>query len=570
MNRTPKRCIYEEPGSGYHCPHDAVEGRDHCIFHLPVEEKPPGKFWKHLAGYLAALYETAGNSDTKTFASSGDAWVFSPDRQAERDHYKKLVKEGQVWDFRGFVFPDMHEKVILKHDEPDEWHEDPEGSIKKYEETVESRDFKDFVFGALDFSHAIFMQDAVFEGATFSKTADFHGSAFRQKADFRDTLFKGPADFSEAEFARRANFSMAAFSRKAEFRRAQFADDVNLHRAQISGPFCLSGVRFHKLVDLSYVTLRNRLLFEGTDIGSESLVLLWHVNFEHGISDVHMEEGHRTGQIEAPRGQVVFQDIGHGINRISLLHTDVYSEHLHVRFSNVVWNTNPKRFIFDARFVFNLVSDWMAETGLSKNILDQLPGLFNARREVPESETETQRAERKKRESSECERLVKQDVERIAREIRRSYEDYGNYPDAGDYYIAEMDYRRERTPRYSFRRLALWLYKQISNYGESPGRALMSLLFVHLASTMGYLLTGFYQGKHPVKPLFASGWPYIGTPLMDFCRSLLCSVFNLVPGYFRGQSLSFTANPVLATTEALLGVAVLTLFLLAVRRRFRR
>jgi len=28
-----------ESGDVWHCPHDAVEGRERCLFHLPVEEK---------------------------------------------------------------------------------------------------------------------------------------------------------------------------------------------------------------------------------------------------------------------------------------------------------------------------------------------------------------------------------------------------------------------------------------------------------------------------------------------------------------------------------------------------
>ena len=208
------------------------------------------------------------------------------------------------------------------------------------------------------------------------------------------------------------------------------------------------------------------------------------------------------------------------------------------------------------------------------DVLDRLPDLFNVRREAPKDETEALRAERKKQESAECERLVKRDVERIAREIRRFYEEYGSYPDAGDYYIAEMDYRRTQTPRFSLRGLALMLYKQVTNYGESPGRALMSLLFVCLGSTMGYLLVGFDQGRHTVEPLFKSGWPYLGAPLKDFGLSLLYALTSLVPGWFRTQSQTFTPGSVWTTAvticEAAAGVAVLALFLLAVRRRFRR
>ncbi len=590
------QCSYKDP-PGRPCPHDAEPGEELCVFHLPAGKQSKAQFWKHLANYILALLEKAGNEATTAFETEGEAWIFEEKHATLLEQYKVKVIRDMPWLFTGFVFPDMDDSHNLAR----------------------------FVFGPADFRKAQFSGDANFTSAQFSSNAhfskalfsgkaDFPGVQFSGKADFSGTQFSGKADFSGTQFSGTAHFSAARFSRNTCFTRAQFSGKVSFLRARFSGYVDYTSAQFSGNADFTYVefsrdaefsealwaqnadfsrtkflgpayfsrakvdgllefyhaTLRNRLMFEGTRFGDKARVLLWGLNFAHGTSDIRMQEGHKKGELVEPAGQVVFRDISEGIDKVSFLHTEIFTDRLLVRFRNVTWEKDPKKFIFDARFVFHPVSEWTEGTGLPKGILDRLPILFNTRREPPKDETETQETERKQQELAKCEPLVELDVECIAREIRRSHEEYGSYPDAGDYYIAEMDYRRTQTPRFSFHRLALLLYKHISNYGESPGRALMSLLFVHLASTLGYLLTGFDQGKHTVKPLFASGWPYMGAPLMDFCRSLLCSAFNLVPGYFRGQPLSFTANPVLAIIEALLGVTVLTLFLLAIRRRFRR
>lgn len=163
---------------------------------------------------------------------------------------------------------------------------------------------------------------------------------------------------------------------------------------------------------------------------------------------------------------------------------------------------------------------------------------------------------------------MKQDVERIAREIRLATERYGSYSDAGDFHVAEMEYRRVQAR--GFFCFALWLYKVISNYGESPQLALRRLAEVWLAFTNLYFWFGYGNaapvlwrlspGPTPAQTLERTGW------------SLLSGLVNMVPGYFRFQleNLSCWYQTVLMALQALLGVGVLALFLLAVRRRFRR
>ncbi len=173
------------------------------------------------------------------------------------------------------------------------------------------------------------------------------------------------------------------------------------------------------------------------------------------------------------------------MNQISFLHTDIFTDRVCVRFSNVKGDKDQEKFIFDARFVFTRDDEWnkkvlVNRTGLSEDLIAKIPQLFSGKEGA----------------FKECEPLVKQDVERIAREIRLYYERYGNYPDAGDYYVAEMRFREERILQERSRlnliklikacldKIALVSYRWVSNYGESPSRALLSVLGIWLVPSL--------------------------------------------------------------------------------------
>jgi hypothetical protein len=78
------------------------------------------------------------------------------------------------------------------------------------------------------FSRATFKQNAYFRGATFTQDADFYGAMFRQNADFSWAKFKQDAYFSEATFKENADFRVATFTKLADFSGAAIADVLDL------------------------------------------------------------------------------------------------------------------------------------------------------------------------------------------------------------------------------------------------------------------------------------------------------------------------------------------------------
>jgi hypothetical protein len=296
-------------------------------------------------------------------------------------------------------------------------------------------------------------------------------------------------------------------------------------------------------------------------------------------------EDKTSGEILEPAGEVMLRDIRKGtMEHVSLLHTEIMADHPRLHFSNVDWTSDPHTFILDARLVFTEYSGWQGL--VPKDRVSLIADFFCA------SRSGWQELQRRNKSGhvahTYCSSLntamlvdlVRQDLERISREIRKYYETHGSYSDAGNYHVAEMEFRRiRRKLRIApLSRLALEVYKAVSNYGESPSRAMFCLLLLWFGSAIGYMYTGFGFGteeviRYPWPPQFEVSWPAVGRNLSNLAHALAYSFANLIPGYFRsllpGQAPG-RLTPFLALVEGVLGIGVLTLFLLAVRRRFRR
>ncbi|MGC8798406.1 MAG: pentapeptide repeat-containing protein [candidate division WOR-3 bacterium] len=388
-------------------------------------------------------------------------------------------------------------------------------------------DFTGFIFPEMDEKH------------------NFHGFLFPAIALFYDTQFQN-ADFSGAQFHQYANFFVVEFNGAGYFRHTVFTGKIDFTRARIC----------------------NRLLFSGTEINNNALILLWDLDFVHGISNFTLNQEQTAGQIVAPAGQVVFQDISQNINRVSFLHTEIFSDRLFIRFQNVNWKTaRPEQFIYDASLVFKTrEKDWCEL--IQNNDLEPLYEIFYVE---PEETTETDRFRA-------LQNLVTADVERIAREIRRSTEQFGSYSDAGNYYIAEMHYRRKRPGTPTFEKIILFFYNLFSRYGESPKQAAIWLVVTWLLPVFLYMYTGFSFGtrtiRYELKPLLSFRPEIIRENFFDLIHSLGFAFINLIPGYFRFLSKenqgSGTLTPFIALVQAVFGIILLTLFLLAIRRRFHR
>lgn len=466
-------------------------------------------------------------------------------------------------------------------------------------------------FKSARFTGTKFHADVIFRKTTFAGEVIFGGARFQTDAFFPLTKFLCAADFELAEFLGAALFADADFADTVCFKSAQFVGSTEFDAVRFGGMATFSGAllagptRFLmvKLVcassgesagetnpglDFTRCRVYSRLAFEGIEFSEFACLLLWDLEFSHGVSEITLDgaeqKGHlrpltsgRTeitlgrgkwkGQVAEPSGEVVFKDIASGMNRVSFLHSEIYTDLLRFRFFNVKWHTEPEEFLFDANLAFRPCEEWTKF--LLPHKVKELSAVFT----LPSPPNVLEGASLWSSWRRNLQELVKLDVERIAREIRRFYETYGNYSDAGDYHIPEMDYRRKQAKcKKPFTYLILSLYRCFSRYGESPGWAFTWLASSVIAFSYVYLFSGFTSGNRAVQYVWRFEWSNVGRFLGDWCRSLQFALVNLVPGYFRPASAPFEANWTsrLAFAEGVLGITLVTLFLLALRRRFRR
>lgn len=106
--------------------------------------------------------------------------------------------------------------------------------------------------------------------------------------------------------------------------------------------------------------------------------------------------------------------------------------------------------------------------------------------------------------------------------------DFVNY---GRFYISEQETKRKyyKLKRKHIDHFFLFLYKQISSYGESFSKPFMLLLINMLLFSIIFMFTGFYEGKSFIHLELSLELGNIFNTVMSFFYSLLFSFKNLIP-----------------------------------------
>lgn len=163
----------------------------------------------------------------------------------------------------------------------------------------------------------------------------------------------------------------------------------------------------------------------------------------------------------------------------------------------------------------------------------------------------------------EKEKTNNEELQRLYIQLKRKYEQWGDYPGAGDWYYREAQARR-RLSRFP---LIYFLYHLFSRYGESYGWPLFYIASTYTGFSLLYLFSGFKLGESYINyDLFNGGifkWSDIGNA---FVFSLLAMIFQL------GRTIvtQDTDTIFIYGAHLLLTLILVPLFLLALRRKFRR
>ena len=415
------------------------------------------------------------------------------------------------------------------------------------------------------FKDAVFLDEVDFAGATFEHPVGFNKARFEQSADFSYAAFAGVANFENAQFAKTANFYAAAvysadfswvtFQTDARFEQVVFAEEpvflettfagtANFCDAGFNGGVLFEGTRFLDKANFSLCSFARAGRFPSASFADEVLFV------KNTFSETRIRVGSTPRLIQAERSQtppvadftnarfeqpsrVRFNRINHRINdqtppggfRARFINCPIES----VQFEDIRWHRKAGRMVLQ----------------------DELDVVRHG-----SSFYETYRLSQEDRYES---------VAIAYRRLVNNFDSSGSYDLAEDCYCGALEMTRLDPSRPRFVRGLLSMYRWASFYGSDYQRAFWVLLVLLAAFGIGFALLPVGLSPKSAAPASA--------PLATGQR--------IVAGIFHSLEVaSFERDPLYTTTgrlgrlasigETILVPAQLALFLLAVRRRFRR
>ena len=398
-------------------------------------------------------------------------------------------------------------------------------------------DFATFTQSAL-FFNSTFMNSASFHFANFMEYASFGGSTFVQDANFLHATFAHDADFWRATFAQNSYFCEATFAHNAEFSEATFTKDADLSDATFTRKARFMATEFHGTANwkgsrfLDQAEFR-RAKFEPTNEGEPSAVFAL-ANF-------------------SKPGEIVFDDVD--LSRALFHNCDVSQLSFT---SSVKWAKRPNNRGFA---VFD-------ETIPTKTLERQF--------EV-EPKSNWHRDHHA--------------VEQIYQQLKKNYDSRLDYWTANEFHFGEMEMKRLAVPtdgpllwlrRWWHPRLSfVALYRWASDYGNSYGWPLFWLFAVLLTAALLFPITGLELKQaisaSSARVTYSSVWNRQDSWTNNFwteakligksgITAIDTATFQRTPEY----TPVYPRGRVVAIFETLLTSSLFALFLLAIRRQFRR
>ena len=266
-----------------------------------------------------------------------------------------------------------------------------------------------------------------FSGVTFTGDAYFAGVTFPPGSNFERTTFHARASFAWSTFDGKVNFDHATFNSQANFRGVTFLADADF-----------KSITFDELADFGRSTGPGSLRFLDCKWPSQSVLIIGDTRLEIHRLDARAPLTIRTEASDHAEGEE-FNSESHSISLIesTLLYPVVMGVGTRLTRSSFVstMGLDQLRFQGDPR--------WQVMHH-RQMLHDEIAG------EPPEV------------------------LEGLYRQLRAGLEASGARPAAADFFYGEMEARRNRIPRPSFKWSEWWLlsiYKFTSGYGVRPWRS---------------------------------------------------------------------------------------------------
>ncbi len=464
-------------------------------------------------------------------------------------------------------------------------------------------DFTRFVFPTAQYMVRTFPPMCIFNNAVFSQEANFYSAVFEHGATFESAHFKDEASFTRAQFGAKANFHSAVFEGETHFSTdfahdvsfvmARFLKEAGFNNSSFAGEAIFSSVKFEGDAVFARAVFHNEADFGNADFFQRAFFA--YATFEQDADffwtrfTLNVDFDHTTFLKKANFGEAVFhagvefretkfrQDGGQlpgpifSVTQFMLPEAAVfYRNHLG---QALFYNCDVSRLTFSS-------VHWSARSNGKGRLFEESVDLEAAPDLAPAEDEPNER-----------------DYSLIAetyQQLKKNYDDRKDYWTAGDFHYGEMEMKRLHSPRKN--RAVRWLhrnlglvawYRYASEYGESYVRPLLALVVVLAVFTLLFPLPGLVvskpdtQGNAPplLSPLsygdfsdyiHAYNGPRIAAALAFFGHSLMTALSvagfqkELIyqPAYPWGRSL--------ALLELLLTSTLITFFLRALRRQFRR
>jgi len=246
-----EKCLVDEKRLNknglWNCPHDAEDGEELCIFHMPVEDKDD----EIVADAFVDVLDEFNEQDDKNSENRrsqflgarfgefdlGDAppEVVAEDTDIVLSH---IIVEGRLdWSNATFEVSEINMRGVEFTE--DSFFDDAEFGGDTSFHSAEfggEASFHSAEFGRYaDFSRVQFNQEFNFYSAEFGRYTDFGSAGFGGYAAFTHAEFDGASNFICVDFDGYANFDSAEFGGEARFNNAEFGQKANFHSADFGG-----------------------------------------------------------------------------------------------------------------------------------------------------------------------------------------------------------------------------------------------------------------------------------------------------------------------------------------------
>ncbi len=446
----------------------------------------------------------------------------------------------------------LHSRDPQKSDS--EFQQEFESILKEATDRNEVADFTRFIFPSAEYAHREFKTRCRFDYATFTQKADFKEATFAQNAIFSDATFTQNASFYCAAFIQTAYLYRVTFTQEANFCRATFIQGANFENATFAKEAYFLCAEFTQEANFENATFAKEVFFNQAKFlvsaAFRETVFRGDRKLEPETDDTLPGPVFSLAQLSHPEAIVFYKTY---LGQALFLNCDVSG----VVFSSVTWRKRKhggKSMVLEE------------QVSLDRRVVSAL-------RPHPDSHDERNYV------------LIAE----LYQQLKKNYDDRKDYWTAGDFHYGEMEMKRLHS-RWRWKPLRWWSrsfslaawYRRFSAYGESYWRPLLWLLFLVVVAFpflypilglefnppssaapgwLGYDWATFFR-VHPAE--HPSG--FWGMFLHSLMTSLSVAGFQrelrYVPSYPWGR--------MVALFELLLTTTLGGLFLLAIRRQFKR